>query len=245
MNSHKNITSNCHLPTSLSTALSDLETTVTQIQAEVTEIADLLPQPLDENSVPLPSLLQNLLYPLLDCLRQVLQVDTVAVLLCSADKQYLTVNAACGLEEEITAGIQIPIGYGFAGNIAAKRELTIVDDLSQVDVFSPILRHKGLQSMLGLPLLANNKVVGVFHVGTFQSRQFRVDEVQILKSVAARIGIVSDRILALHVSSQENSKIKVLQQQRHQLINFQNCLEAAKEFLVYLMELSNLEYSLV
>lgn len=246
MNSHKNITSDySHLPTSLSTALTELEETATQIQAEVAEIADLLPQPLDETSVQVRSLLQNLLYPLLDCIRQVFKVDTAAVLLCSANKQHLIVHAACGLEEEVTAGIQIPMGYGFAGNIAAKRELTIVDDLSQVDIFSPILRHKGLQSMLGLPLLVNNQVVGVLHVGTFHSRRFSIDEVQLLKVVAARIGIVSDRLLTLHASSQENSSVKILHQPSHQLVSFQLCLEVAKDFLLYLIGVPNLEYSIV
>ncbi|MUL38124.1 GAF domain-containing protein [Gloeocapsopsis dulcis] len=245
MNLHKNIANNnSHLPTSLSTALTELEETATQIQAEVAEIADWLPLPLDEKSVPVRSLVQNLLYPLLDCIRQVLKVDTAAVLLCSEDKQDLIVQAACGLEEEVAAGIQIPIGYGFAGKIAAKRELTIVEDLSQVDVFSPILRHKGLQSMLGLPLVVNNQVVGVFHVGTFHSRQFSIDEVQLLKTVAARIGMVSDRILTLYESTQENSSVRTLHQPSHQLVSFQLCLEVA-EFLLSLIGVPNLEYSIV
>ncbi|PPS43136.1 hypothetical protein B1A85_10485 [Chroococcidiopsis sp. TS-821] len=220
--------------------MTDLEETTTQIHAEVAEVADLLPQPLDE-TVPVSSLLQNLLYPLLDCIRQVLKVDTVAVLLCSADKQYLTVRAACGLEEEVVAGIQIPIGSGFAGNIAAKRELIIVDDLSQVNVFSPILRHKGLQSMLGLPLIANNQVIGVFHIGTFHSRRFSVDEVQILNAVADRLGTISDRLLTLRASRQDLD-IQILHQQSHR-VNFQNCLAVAQAFLLYLSSSFNLEYS--
>jgi GAF domain-containing protein len=240
MNSHKYITDdNSHLPTSLSIALSELEETATQIQAEVAEIADLLLQPLDE--IPVRSVLQHLLYPLLDCICQDFKVDTATVLLYSANKQNLIVRAACGLEEEVVAGIQIPIGYGFAGNIAATHKLTIVEDLSQVEVFSPILRHKGLQSMLGLPLLANNQVVGVFHVGTFHSRRFSLDEVHLLKVIAARIGIVSDRIMTLHASIQENSR--GILHQHYQLINFQ-ALKLAK-FLLYFIRLSNLEYSVV
>jgi len=43
----------------------------------------------------------------------------------------------------------------------------IVDDLSKVEVVSPILQNKGIQSMVGVPLLVENQVIGVFHVGTF------------------------------------------------------------------------------
>jgi len=42
----------------------------------------------------------------------------------------------------------------------------IVDDLSKVEVVSPILQN-GIQSMVGVPA-GRNQVIGVFHVGTFR-----------------------------------------------------------------------------
>jgi len=104
---------------------------------------------------------------LLECIRQVIGVDTITILLQIEGGQQLAVRATLGLEEEIAEGIRIPIGRGFAGHIAASREPMIVDDLSKVEVVSPILQNKGIQSMVGVPLLVENQVIGVFHVGTF------------------------------------------------------------------------------
>ncbi len=139
--------------------------------------------------------LENLLQALLECIRQVMQVDTVAVLLRTQGGQQLAVRATLGLEEEIATGVKIPYGCGFAGQIAAQRELMIVDDLSQVEVVSPVLRQKGLCSMLGVPLLAKDQVIGVFHVGTFGYRQFTKNEAQILQSVADRMGLAIEPLV--------------------------------------------------
>jgi GAF domain-containing protein len=151
-------------------------------------------------------LLENLLHALLECIRQVMHVDTVAVLLRTEGGKQLAVRATLGLEEEMETGVRIPMGQGFAGHIAACRELMIVDDLSQVEVFSPILHKKGLRSMLGVPLLGKDRVIGVFHVGTLRSRHFTDSEAQTLQLVAERIGLAIEPIMRLWQSSNSSEQ---------------------------------------
>lgn len=183
------------LPIPLSAALAEVEESAELIHAEVEESAELIHHGLAlTNTVPAHLVLQNLLHQLLDYMRQVIAVDTVAVLLQTEDGQQLAVCATLGLEEEITEGIRIPIGRGFAGRIAASCKLTIVDDLSMVEVVSPILRNKGLQSMLGVPLLVEDRVIGVFHVGTVRPRQFTKDDAQLLQLIANRIGLTIEHL---------------------------------------------------
>ncbi len=124
---------------------------------------------------------------LLTWLQEYMSVDTVTLLLPIAERENLAVYATLGLEEEIVQQIRIPIGQGVAGRIAATRKPMIVNNLAQVEVFSPILRHKGLQSLVGIPLILNQEVVGVLHVGTFQSHQFTDTDVQQLQLVAHRL----------------------------------------------------------
>lgn len=198
MNLNKEHSTNAEssLPLSLHTALAEVEETAQLIRLEVEQTADLFPQLITlQQQLPSQFILQNLLYQLLECISQVLKVDTVAVLLLTGDEpQQLTVCAARGLEEEVTAGIRIPLGRGFAGNVAAQRQLTIIDDLSKIEVVSPILRNKQLKSMLGVPLLANGQVIGVFHVGTFRSRRFNQEDVTLLNAVAERMGLIIDQL---------------------------------------------------
>jgi len=188
------------LPIPLNAVLAEVEETAELIYAEVEEIAELIDQRLLKDNVSAHSVLQNLLYQLLNCMRQVMDVDTVAVLLQTDDEPQLAVRATLGLEEEITQAIRIPLGRGFAGRIATSCKLTIVDDLSTVEVVSPILRNKGLKSMLGVPLLVKNQVIGIFHVGTVRPRKFTRDDAQLLQLVAEHIGLAIDH-LAISSSS--------------------------------------------
>ncbi len=197
MNSIRNQEYFCNgsrLPLPLCTALTEVKKTAELLQAEVEESAEFLHPDLQvpADTVLNHLVLQNLLYHLLNCIRQVMDVDTVAVLLQTDDEQQLAVRATLGLEEEIIEDIRIPLGHGFAGRIATSCNLTIVDDLSKVEVVSPILRNKQLKSMLGVPLLVKDRVIGVFHVGTVHPRQFTRDDTQLLQLVAEHIGLAID-----------------------------------------------------
>ncbi|KAB8333090.1 GAF domain-containing protein [Scytonema tolypothrichoides VB-61278] len=130
--------------------------------------------------------LANSTKELLKWLQDYMSVDTVTLLL-PIDQQHLAVYATLGLEEEISEQIRIPIGQGVAGHIAASIEPMIVNDLSQVEIFSPILRQKNLRSLLGIPLPLKQNAVGVLHVGTFGSRQFTEQDVQQLQIIADQI----------------------------------------------------------
>ncbi|MBW4692164.1 MAG: GAF domain-containing protein [Lyngbya sp. HA4199-MV5] len=116
-------------------------------------------------------------------LQTYMAVDTVTLLLSEAHTDDLTVRSTIGLEEEIVQQIRIPIGQGFAGGIAATQAPMLVEDLAAVAVVSPILRHRGLQSMVGVPLQFGSHGVGVLHVGTFRSRKFSQREIQQLQLI--------------------------------------------------------------
>ncbi|WP_243902412.1 acyltransferase family protein [Aetokthonos hydrillicola] len=150
----------------------------------------------------------NSLKKLLEWLQDYMSVDTVTLLLPVKDQQDLAVYATLGLEEEIVQKIRIPIGRGFAGRIASSREPMIVNNLSNIEIVSPILREKGLQSLVGIPLPVKQNSIGVLHIGTFKSKQFTERDVKQLKEIANLIeSMIADAGSAdseLPTRSQEN-----------------------------------------
>ena len=136
------------------------------------------------------TMLQASLKKLLEWLRDYISVDTITLLLPVADQQNLAVYITAGLEEEIIQQIRIPIGQGFAGRIAASMEPMIVNNMSAVEVVSPILRDSGLRSLVGVPLPIYQGMIGVLHVGTFKSRQFTERDVQQLQLTAHRLKLI-------------------------------------------------------
>ena len=137
--------------------------------------------------------LDELLDALLERTRQILEVDTCAILLLDEDTNELVARAALGLEEEVEQGVRVPVGGGFAGRIAAEKRPVILDDVDHAHVLNPILREKGIKSMLGVPLLVRGVSLGVLHVGTLTPRRFTQDEVELLQIVAERVAIAIER----------------------------------------------------
>jgi phosphoserine phosphatase RsbU/P len=129
---------------------------------------------------------RDLLAELMDRTREVLQADTAAVLLLDFASGQLIATAAAGLEEEVRQGVRIPVGRGFAGRIAAEHKPVVLDRVDHTTVMNPILWAKGIQSMVGVPMVAGGRVIGVLHVGSLTPRRFTRDEVELLQVAAAR-----------------------------------------------------------
>jgi serine phosphatase RsbU (regulator of sigma subunit) len=141
------------------------------------------------SELPLNQLLQELLVRTKDILR----ADTVAILLLDEDRETLTVRAAKGLEEGVAAGVRIPVGKGFAGRIAAGRRPIFIADVNHADVLNPILRQKGVRSLLGVPLILEGDVIGVLHVGSLQPREFTNEDAAVLQLAAAQVAPTIER----------------------------------------------------
>jgi signal transduction histidine kinase len=137
--------------------------------------------------------LDELLDVLLPRIRELLLVDTCAVLLLDEQTNEVVARAAVGIEEEVEQGVRIPVGRGFAGRVAAERRPVILDDVDQADVVNPILRQKGIKSMLGVPLLVHGETIGVLHVGTLTPRKFDVEDVELLTFAGDRAAIAIER----------------------------------------------------
>ncbi|SOD74912.1 GAF domain-containing protein [Jatrophihabitans sp. GAS493] len=144
----------------------------------------------------------DLLTHLLERVRGILDADTAAVLMRADGADVLIARAACGLEEEVRQGVRIPIGTGFAGVIAATGQPLLLERIDATTVHNPILWEKGIQMMLGVPLLSGDEVLGVIHVGRLEDRTFTEADTQLLEVVAARVTTaVQARQLAIETAA--------------------------------------------
>ncbi|MHB1809464.1 MAG: ATP-binding SpoIIE family protein phosphatase [Solirubrobacteraceae bacterium] len=160
-------------------------------RAESTDVLEAIRQ-LADSALSYLSLV-DLLCALLDLTRVAIGADTAAVLLLDSDREALIARAARGIEEEVRQGVQIPLGRGFAGRIAAEKRPIVIENVRRGDVFNPILLQRGIRSLLGVPLLVDGLVIGVLHVGTLRERRFGETDVRLLELVAARAALAIDR----------------------------------------------------
>ena len=134
---------------------------------------------------------EDLLQELLQRISDILEIDTVAILLLEGDA--LHARAAKGIEEEVEQDVRIPLGRGFAGRIAAERRAITIPDVDHADILNPILREKGIKSLLGVPLIVQGRVLGVLHVGSLTPRDFSDDERDLLQLAGDRAALAIEQ----------------------------------------------------
>jgi signal transduction histidine kinase len=155
--------------------------------------------------------LEELLDALLLRTRELLGVDTCAVLLLDDDTDELVARAAVGIEEEVAAGVRIPVGGGFAGRVAALKKPVILDDVDHADVLNPILREKGIKSMLGAPLLVAGNAIGVIHVGSLSPRNFGNGDVELLQLAADRSAVAIEHARLFEAERRARERVEHVQ----------------------------------
>jgi sigma-B regulation protein RsbU (phosphoserine phosphatase) len=139
---------------------------------------------------------QEFLDELLRRVKDVLDADTAAVLLLDNTSGTLIATAAAGLEEEVSQGVRIPVGRGFAGRVAAERRPVIIDRVDHTTVINQILLNKGIRSLMGVPLTAGGQVLGVMHLGSLTARRFTDQDAELLQLAAGRAAVAVQSMLA-------------------------------------------------
>jgi len=162
-----------------------------------------------------PGLAELAVEPLLEELlvrtREVLEADTVAILLLDDAERELVARAAKGLEEEVERGVRIPLGGGFAGRIASEGVPIFIADVDHAEILNPILREKRIRSLLGVPLLVDGGPIGVLHVGTLTPRRFTPEDAALLQLAASRAAPAIERARLFEALEREHRSAVTLQ----------------------------------
>ncbi|HEU5423930.1 MAG TPA: GAF domain-containing protein, partial [Nitrolancea sp.] len=136
--------------------------------------------------------LDDLLVELLHRVSELMGVDEATILLLDESGQRLVVRAAEGLAVPPDLRVGVPLGEGFVGRIARNRAPVVIEQVNQEEVPHPFLVER-IASMMGVPLVLEERVIGVLHVGSTRPRLFRPSELRLLQFAADRIALAIDR----------------------------------------------------
>jgi signal transduction histidine kinase len=137
--------------------------------------------------------LDGLMTNLLEGIRKVMRADTSVALLLEEERDELVARWSKGLEEEVEARQRVPLGRGFAGTVAKERRPVFIPDVATADIVNPILAEKGLKSLLGVPLVAEGRLLGVLHIGSLVPRVFTAQDESTLQLLADRVALAIEQ----------------------------------------------------
>jgi hypothetical protein len=127
-------------------------------------------------------------------------VDTAGILLREEDPLHragrLRVAASIGLEDEACRWYTVPVGTGFSGTVAATRTPLLLTDAAHSPlVVSEWVHRRGIRAIYGVPLVSNDELLGVAHMGSLVATDFPDREKRGLEAAAGRAASATYRKL--------------------------------------------------
>jgi serine phosphatase RsbU (regulator of sigma subunit)/transcriptional regulator with GAF, ATPase, and Fis domain/anti-sigma regulatory factor (Ser/Thr protein kinase) len=132
----------------------------------------------------------RVLETLLSRLRDSMRADIGAVLL--ERDGVLRVAAALGVSPELVAAADERVGHGFAGTIAATCAPGAISDTMAVDAGSVPWAADGVRALVGVPLVSDDRVLGVAIIGSRSERIFGDGDIELLAAAAEHAAWVID-----------------------------------------------------
>ncbi|SFC68601.1 GAF domain-containing protein [Nocardioides terrae] len=126
----------------------------------------------------------------LEEVRTAMHADTATVLVLDRTRTLLEPAATVGLDRTLRRARRVPLGEGFAGRVAQARQPVALTRVDSSTVVNPVLLAHGVQSLLGVPIMAGSELLGVLHVGFMKRHPASDDEKRLLTKFADRLGAV-------------------------------------------------------
>jgi signal transduction histidine kinase len=164
---------------------------------------------------------EELLNTVVDETRDALKASVSSLYLLDRDAENLTLAATNGLDRYQIGRARVPFGGGVTGRVAATREPLAIPDVSQDDRFlwvRGIDQKRFIASMLSVPLVWNDRTVGVLNVQTEERRDFTPSDVAHLRAIADLLGGIVEKGRMQREAESRATELKAIDQARAELI---------------------------
>lgn len=131
-------------------------------------------------------------------------VEVCSFYLPDRERMRLTLAATNGLDRSQVGKVSLAWGEGITGRVAASQVPIAVADVTRDERFSWVRGFdvEALAGFLSVPLIWHGEVVGVLNVQTRDVREFALDEIEFLRTIAALLaGIVEKGRLTAEVEA--------------------------------------------
>src|SRR5499427_4797407 len=132
--------------------------TLVEINHEITSILDL----------------DELLNKIAELTNRIVPYEIFAIFLLDDEGQELYLRFSIGHPPEVVKGLRIKLGDGVTGTAAMERTTVVVDDVRKYPRYIDVVKRA--RSELAVPLISQNRVVGVLDIESPEPGYFREDQ---------------------------------------------------------------------
>jgi hypothetical protein len=140
--------------------------------------------------------LHEMLELIVRMIAELMSVKVVSLMLLDKTRSELFIKMSYGLDEWIVENTRAKLGEGIAGKVAETGEPLLVHNIEENEVYScPNNPQYETVSLLSVPLIVNDVIVGVINVNNKASGEpFDQDDLNLLSSFGERISRALERV---------------------------------------------------
>ena len=163
----------------------------------------------------------ELMGTIVDQTRDALHGDVSSLYLLDRDGRSLTLAATNGLDRFQIGRAKVPFGEGVTGRVAATRDPIILADVQADPRFLWVRgldQRRFISSMLSVPLIWADQVVGVLNIQTEKRRDFGATDVAQLRAIADLLAGIVERVRLQAEAEHRAEELKQIDAARAELI---------------------------
>jgi signal transduction protein with GAF and PtsI domain len=166
--------------------------------------------------------LEEILQLTVNIISKMMQARVCSIMLVDAQKNELVIKAAKASSEEYWRKPNLKIGDSLISRVVKEKAPLMVRDVTKQEGYQyPELATKeGIRSLLSVPMIIKNHVIGVLNVYSADERSFSNEDLRLLSTVADHVALAF-----------ENTKLNVAIQESQEALQTRKVVERAKSIL--------------
>ena len=166
--------------------------------------------------------LEEMLQLIVNIIAKMMQARVCSIMLVDAQKNELVIQAAKASSEEYWRKPNLKIGNSLISRVVKEKAPLMVRDVTKEEGYQyPELATKeGVRSLLSVPMILKNHVIGVLNVYSADERSFSNEDLRLLSTVADQVSLAF-----------ENTKLSVAIQESQEALQTRKLVERAKSIL--------------
>lgn len=170
----------------------------------------------------------------IDKIAGLLDAERVSVMLLDKESEELSIRAARGISEDIIKSARIKKGEKISGWVAEKKQPLLIEDIEKDARFRKRSEIYHNNSLLSVPLLIRDDVLGVINVNNKTTREvFKKEDLDVLSTISAHVSTAIDKALKYNEASKISQlKMNFITIASHELRTPLTCIKEAMSMLL-------------
>lgn len=155
--------------------------------------------------------IEEILHLIVTMTAEMMNSKICSIMLLDEEKGELEIKATQSLSEEYRSKPNLRIGQSISGlAVKEKRPITVVDVTKEpLYMYPGIARKERLTSLLSVPMMIKDRVIGVINSYTSKAHRFTKEEIKILQAVANQAAVAIENTLLLDKTAAMEEALKM------------------------------------